>query len=105
EKVLRAEKWRSRTKHESKTPGVEKQPAQTSIDDTFHQNIHRLARSAKTRFKHRESCLHPKYKERRHQCPDRINRIYDVIDLEYGRRCISSSNSSANNRADVINAS
>src|SRR3954452_6090658 len=70
--------------HESETECIEEKAAEASIDDAFHQYVHRFPRPAEAGLKHREANLHTKNKEGRNKSPHRINRVDYVVAFQRG---------------------
>ena len=69
--------------HEREAESVEQQAAQARVHDALHQHVDCFARAAEARFQHREAHLHAEHEERRHQRPDRIQRVDDVVALQH----------------------
>ena len=69
--------------HESEAPGVEEDSAETGVDDALHENVDSLARAAESGFQHREANLHAEDQKRRDQRPHCVDRVDDVIALEF----------------------
>src|SRR5262245_23586172 len=68
--------------HEDEAKSKEQDPAEAGIHDTFHQNIHGLARTTETDFQHSKADLHAEDEERRHQGPNCVDRIDNVVALK-----------------------
>src|SRR6185369_9661899 len=60
-------------------PQAEQEPAETGVDDAFHQHVDGLARTTETRLQHGEACLHAEHQERCHERPHRVDRVDDVV--------------------------
>src|SRR6185295_12104000 len=70
--------------HEGKAESVEKDPAQASVHDTLHQDVHGFSRSTKAGLQHGKPDLHAEDQERRNQSPDGVERVDNVVALEVG---------------------
>src|SRR6185369_11952305 len=75
--------------HECEADCIKKQPTKTGINYAFHQHVYGFSGSAETGLKHRETNLHGKHQEGCKQYPKCIERIDDVISLEFHVRCKS----------------
>src|SRR5215813_5467670 len=74
-------------KHEGKADGEEQETAQTRIDDTFHQDVHRFSRTTESCFEQREANLHSEDQESAQQYPKSVDGIDYVAGLDVAVGC------------------
>jgi len=72
------------TEHERESKRVKQQSTQARVDDALHQHVDRFARPAEPGFEHRKADLHAEYEKRGEKHPHRVDRIYNIVSLDYG---------------------
>ena len=74
------------TEHEREAPCIKEDSAEACVDNTFHQDVNRLARSAKSGLKHRETDLHTEDEKCGDEGPHCVDRVHNVVARERGIR-------------------
>ncbi len=74
--------------HEREADRVKQNSAQARVHNAFHQDVYSLARTAEDGLEHLENYLKYEHQERCDQGPRRVDRIDDVVALEYWRTAL-----------------
>jgi len=85
-KAVQADEPVSGLEHEGEAPEPERDTANASVGDPFHQDVDRLARAREPGLEQYEADLHSEHEERGHQRPHGVDRVYSRHGIEGGSR-------------------